>query len=62
MTEAEEWFQAPESIDVGQVAGVDVDKDGNVFIFHRGSTVWDEESFDRHDNFLLRDQGTDVCM
>lgn len=25
----------------GQISGVDVDRDGNIVIFHRGNHVWD---------------------
>lgn len=57
MTEAEGWFSAQDINDIGQIAGVDVDRNGNVLIFHRGSHVWDKDSFDQHENFQQRDKG-----
>ena len=32
-----------ESVKIGQVAGVAVDTNGSIYIFHRGSRVWDEK-------------------
>lgn len=36
----------------GGITGVDVDRDGNIIIFHRGSHAWDENSFDANDIYL----------
>ena len=36
----------------GDIAGVDVDKDNNVIIFHRGSHRWEEHTFDLNDVYL----------
>lgn len=38
----------------GNIAGVDVDKENNVIIFHRGSHRWDDSTFDENDNYLPR--------
>lgn len=38
----------------GGIAGVDIDKDGNVIIFHRGSQVWDGATFDGNDIYIKR--------
>ena len=32
-----------DKIKLGQVAGVDTDSQGNVYIFHRGPVVWNDE-------------------
>jgi len=34
------WPQIPESLFLGQIGGVGVDSHGDVFVFHRGSSVW----------------------
>ncbi|KAK7496068.1 hypothetical protein BaRGS_00012769 [Batillaria attramentaria] len=39
------------AVQVGQVGGVATDKNGNVYVFHRGHRVWDQQSFDIYDNF-----------
>lgn len=36
----------------GNIAGVDVDKNNNVIIFHRGSHKWDASTFDTGDNYM----------
>lgn len=46
------------SFDIGQVGGLAVCPEGNVHVFHRGNRVWDWRTFDRHDNYLLQDNGT----
>lgn len=38
----------------GNIAGVDVDKENNVIIFHRGSHIWDRSTFDANDVYLPR--------
>ncbi|XP_041372877.1 peptidyl-glycine alpha-amidating monooxygenase B-like [Gigantopelta aegis] len=45
------WPQ--QSVTIGQVGGVAVDTDGNVYIFHRGTRVWDANSFDVYNHFQL---------
>ncbi|KAK7115903.1 peptidyl-glycine alpha-amidating monooxygenase B-like isoform X2 [Littorina saxatilis] len=40
-------------IRIGQVGGVATDKEGNVYIFHRGERIWDASSFDFDNNFQL---------
>jgi hypothetical protein len=43
---------------LGQVAGVDIDSRGNVHVFHRGSRVWDQNSFNEETNrFRLITEG-----
>lgn len=37
---------------LGGITGIDVGKDGNIIIFHRGSHVWDLNSFDTNDIYL----------
>lgn len=36
----------------GNLAGIDVDKDSNIVIFHRGSHVWNAVTFDANDVYL----------
>jgi len=38
-----DWPQLPDGMVLGQVAGVDVDSAGNVFVFHRAERVWNGE-------------------
>lgn len=40
----------------GNIAGVDIDKDNNVIIFHRGSHIWNENTFDINDVYQLSKQ------
>ncbi|KAI1296748.1 Peptidyl-glycine alpha-amidating monooxygenase [Halotydeus destructor] len=35
----------------GQISAVDINKQGNVVIFHRGSHVWNADSFDNFDEY-----------
>lgn len=42
---------------IKQVAGVAVDKFGNVHIFHRGNRQWNELSFDFNNNYLQKNIG-----
>ncbi|XP_076444228.1 peptidyl-glycine alpha-amidating monooxygenase A-like isoform X2 [Babylonia areolata] len=44
-----------QQMELGQVGGVATDSKGNVYIFHRGSRVWDRDSFDFDDNFQHQD-------
>lgn len=37
------WAQYPEGISVGQVSGVGVDSNGDVFVFHRAERIWEGE-------------------
>uniref|UniRef100_A0A6G1SD08 peptidylamidoglycolate lyase n=1 Tax=Aceria tosichella TaxID=561515 RepID=A0A6G1SD08_9ACAR len=39
----------------GNIAGVDVDKEGNVIIFHRGSHRWGPSTFDANDVYVNKD-------
>lgn len=39
----------------GNIAGVDVDKYGNVIIFHRGSHKWGPSTFDANDVYINKD-------
>lgn len=41
----------------GQIAAVHVDQHGQVFIFHRGSHVWDAQSFDTYDSYRQKELG-----
>jgi peptidylamidoglycolate lyase len=40
------WPQLPEGLTLGQVAGVDVARNGNVFVFHRAERVWNGEEIE----------------
>ena len=39
------WPHLPDDIRVGQVSGIDVDSNGNVYVFHRADRVWSGEEF-----------------
>lgn len=39
------WPQLPEGMALGQVSGVAVDSQGQVFVFHRADRVWQGENF-----------------
>lgn len=41
-----DWPRLPDRLVLGQVAGVDVDSSGNVFVFHRAERVWDGEEIE----------------
>lgn len=41
---------------LGEVCGVHVDSMGKVFVFHRGSNVWDPRSFDYKNVFQNQTQ------
>nr|WDU65907.1 putative peptidyl-alpha-hydroxyglycine alpha-amidating lyase Tcis_PAL [Tityus cisandinus] len=51
-----EWPKESIFKDVLQVAGVDVDKSGNVHVFHRGDRMWDSRSF-KGDVYQLEELG-----
>lgn len=38
----------------GSITAVDVDKEGNIIVFHRGSHIWDSRTFDKDDVYQLR--------
>lgn len=40
-----DWPQLPEGMVLGQVSGVGVDSQGQVFVFHRADRVWQGENF-----------------
>ena len=40
------WPQLPDGLILGQVAGVDVASNGNVFVFHRAERVWNGEEIE----------------
>jgi peptidylamidoglycolate lyase len=37
------WPQLPDDLVLGQVAGIDLDSNGNVFVFHRAERIWNGE-------------------
>ncbi|XP_078051295.1 peptidyl-alpha-hydroxyglycine alpha-amidating lyase 1-like, partial [Augochlora pura] len=41
----------------GQISAVSVDPRGNIGVFHRGSRVWDAESFDMKDRYMQQNNG-----
>ena len=41
----------------GQITAIDIDSNGNIVIFHRGSHVWNELSFDLKNHFKQIDKG-----
>lgn len=45
------------SFPFGQVTAVTFDTQGNVVVFHRGSHIWNDHSFDWLDNYLPIDDG-----
>jgi len=47
----------PEQLPFGQIVGLAVDAAGNVHVFHRGSRVWDEDSFDDKNVFKHEKDG-----
>lgn len=54
------WTKRMESggLMLGQVSGVAAGEgDASVYIFHRGSRVWDKSSFDASNNFRHKDEG-----
>lgn len=42
---------------LGQVTGVSLDPDDNIYLFHRAERIWDEHSFDDHDVYALQHLG-----
>ena len=45
-TDVSDWPKDFNKIEFGQISGVATDSEGNVYMFHRGKTVWDAHSFD----------------
>ena len=56
---AAEW-QA--DLRLGEVAGVDTDSNGNVWIFHRGDRTWADDTFDDDNNIISRVPTTANCV
>ncbi|KAK3914351.1 Peptidyl-alpha-hydroxyglycine alpha-amidating lyase 1 [Frankliniella fusca] len=52
---SEKWPAS--NVRFGQVSAVSVDKHGQVVVFHRGSHVWNAETFDIEDNYLRKEDG-----
>ena len=44
-------------LDLGEVAGVDTDANGDVWVFHRGSHTWDMNAFDLYTNVIQYRRG-----
>nr|AAD42258.1 alpha-amidating enzyme precursor 1 [Lymnaea stagnalis] len=44
-----------QKVELGQIGGVAADRDGNVYIFHRGSRTWTAQSFSYDNNFQYQD-------
>ncbi|RPJ20457.1 MAG: hypothetical protein EHM33_28405 [Chloroflexi bacterium] len=40
------WPQLPDGFILGQVAGIDVDSNGDVFVFHRAERIWEGEELE----------------
>jgi len=51
------WPAEYVSFDLGQIGGLAVCPEGNVHVFHRGSRVWNYNTFDGDDNYMLKDEG-----
>ena len=49
-------------IALGEVAGVDTDKEGHVWIFHRGSYTWDYNAFDYSNRINYRSPIKENCV
>ncbi|XP_025077135.1 peptidyl-glycine alpha-amidating monooxygenase-like isoform X2 [Pomacea canaliculata] len=49
-----EW--PAESVRVGQVGGLATDKQGNVYVFHRGTRIWNAQSFDFKHQFQFQNE------
>lgn len=61
------WPQLPSARDLGQVSGVGVDSQGQVFVFHRADRVWQGQDYgldtiDSPDDPAHFDQPTDVAV
>uniref|UniRef100_A0A1B6G878 peptidylamidoglycolate lyase n=1 Tax=Cuerna arida TaxID=1464854 RepID=A0A1B6G878_9HEMI len=59
---SEDWssnadWPGKNGVHFGQVAGVTVNKQGEVVVFHRGDHVWGAGSFDRLNQYLEKDKG-----
>jgi peptidylamidoglycolate lyase len=57
MVQTERWPEEYVSLTVGQVGGVAVDKKKNCHVFHRGRTVWTNDTFDMKNNFMHKADG-----
>ncbi|XP_071109699.1 peptidyl-glycine alpha-amidating monooxygenase B-like isoform X1 [Haliotis cracherodii] len=44
-----------QQLTLGQIGGIATDKDGNVYIFHRGSRQWDSSTFDINNKLIPKD-------
>ncbi|XP_046398499.1 peptidyl-alpha-hydroxyglycine alpha-amidating lyase 2-like [Ischnura elegans] len=51
------WPHVALPLNVGQVAGISVDLKNRPVIFHRGPVVWDQGSFNGHNEYLHVDDG-----
>lgn len=56
-TEVTDWPSEALPSTVGQVAGVSVDLENRPVIFHRGPVVWDQGSFNNHNEYLRVEAG-----
>lgn len=45
------------NIKFGQVSAVSLDTNGNVFVFHRGDHVWNQDTFSANNTYLEIDKG-----
>ncbi|XP_070542218.1 peptidyl-glycine alpha-amidating monooxygenase B-like [Ptychodera flava] len=52
LTEVSQWPRADVGVELGQVVGLDTDKKGNVYAFHRADRTWQADSFDSEDVFI----------
>ncbi|XP_064474449.1 peptidyl-alpha-hydroxyglycine alpha-amidating lyase 2-like [Ornithodoros turicata] len=60
IVEVTQWPPAHITSSLGQVSGVAVDSRGLVYIFHRGATVWDAQSFNMDNVYSHPDKFIDV--
>lgn len=49
------WIK--DDIKLGQVSGVSIDPDDNVYLFHRADRVWDDRSFTKHEIYTQQQKG-----
>ncbi|KAL8575177.1 hypothetical protein ACOMHN_042487 [Nucella lapillus] len=49
-----DWPQV--NVTIGQVGGVATDRQGNVYIFHRGERVWNKSLFSQDHTFMAKDK------
>ncbi|XP_074651531.1 peptidyl-glycine alpha-amidating monooxygenase B-like isoform X2 [Tubulanus polymorphus] len=50
-----DWPKLPDDKKLGQVAGVACDSHENVYIFHRGTRVWNAMSFNQNNEFMEKE-------